>query len=204
MTLLLAGTHMVAFLLGALVCYRVVLWYGRRIDIHFSEDDMAEPAPETTPRRFPTFLILVIVALFVIVVIGGLQARQWQQDAADSADKLATAVDASDLQRGCLNRWAKNIGDTITARSDSNTDLRAAEKAKDEADDAVTDVFVAAFLTDPPPPDADLEEQFTDALNHYVHAKAHLAEVRAEVESTTAENPYPELDLHCDNPLDPK
>lgn len=199
---LLAVTHLAAFILGAFVCYRLVLRVGRgrTLNIHLSEDPVTR-TPESK-RHSSTFLMLVIVALFVIIVIGGWQARTWQQQAQDSAQTLKESVAAADQQRGCLNRWAEETGDTITARSNSTAKLRRAEKRKDRADDAVTDVFVTAFLTDPPPPDSELKDEFARALQEYVDAKAHLAEVSAEVETTTESNPYPELDLNCEDPLE--
>lgn len=199
---LLAVTHLVAFILGAFVCYRLVMraGRGRTLNIHLSEALVTRT--QESKRHSSMFLILMIVALFITIVIGGWQARTWQQQAQDSAQTLKESVAAANLHRGCLNRWAQETTDTITTRSNSTAKLRRAEKRKGRADDAVTDVFVTAFLTDPPPPDSELKDEFARALQEYVDAKAHLAEVSAQVESTTETNPYPELDLNCEDPLE--
>lgn len=142
-----------------------------------------------TGRISSTAWLVIIVACLIVTGIG-VQAWLFQR-AADERDSEAAQ------QRDCITEWAVALTDTIQLRANGNAELRAATTRKDNADDAVLDVFVDAFITSPPPPQAELEEQFREALEEYVAAKKNLQIVSGTVEGEQAKNPYPVLDLEC-------
>lgn len=211
MTLLLACTHLLAFLLGASVCRWAVVRYGRPlVEPQLSEDSVTQATTQDQPRRGASFRVglVVLVASIVLIVIGG-QAYLNQRADDDKDRKIAAQTaeieaQAAKLQgvQGCLADWADDLTTTIQARSGTNVRLRNAQKRKDRADDRVTDVFVDAVLTQPPPPQDRLLLDITAALKGYVKQKEHLATVQGEVSETTAANPYPVLDLDCDPEAD--
>lgn len=195
---LLACTHLAAFLLGAWVCYRVVLRYGRRVAEDISREDLMLDGDgnggedQARPRRSSRRLAVVsIVASAVVMIIGG-QAylNQRDQDAASRRD---------DHQRQCVVQWAADFTASTRARIDVNLELRDATVAKDSAVDGVFNVFVLALSPDKPPKH-QLEQQFKDALGAYVKARDHLAQVTKDVATTSTENPPPVLDLDCKLP----
>jgi D-alanyl-D-alanine carboxypeptidase len=142
------------------------------------------PALSDRGHRPPSrrLIVVAIVSSLFVVMIG---AFAWY----DNRQR--------DHEEKCLSDWAATIAETVQIRSEGTEDLRKAQKRKGEADDAVTQVFVAAFLTTPPPPKPQLEDQFRAALSEFVKAKANLATVQARVDKIVAAHPYPTLDLGC-------
>lgn len=194
MTLLLVATHVAAFALGALVCNRVVLWYGRSLDIHISEDTMVEA---DQPRRsLPLIVVVLIASLFVIVIAG----------------QAYFSRKASDQEQGCTNRWASDFTGYYQGRLQVSSAVREATVARDEATVAwqqavggIFTLFIVALSPDKPPQE-QLEAQFSDALNAFSSASDTLEETRQSLAEATAAagvpDPPPVLDLDCDNPLE--
>jgi hypothetical protein len=139
--------------------------------------------------------IVLIVAALVVAGIG-VQALLSQRASSDRADEM-------DRQQACQNQWAVDLTEVIELRSQGNADVRAATLRKNAADDAVTAVFVEAFLTKPRPSNDVLEQHFTEALEEFQEAKKNLQIVSGTVENQQAKNPYPTLDLDC-TPRDQK
>lgn len=210
MTEVLPLTHLVCFLLGGLFVYR---YFPRAVERALDQaDDHADPdggtpvepeqeQPESeTPQggdsAFSIKLIAVVLIAAVFVIIIGAQAYLDGRDR-DRAAVRDRARDKQDrIQQVCQQRWADKLTRTIQARTEVNARLRAAETEKDAADDAITDLFVVAVSPNPPA-DADLLKKFQKALADYVKARDHLAEVRADVSTTSVLHPYPTLKLDC-------
>lgn len=200
MTLLSITTHLAMFLLGAAVCRWTTIRIGPKACTHLSEVLMADPdTPDDDPkprRRVSTFLIAVIVALFLIVVVGGFQALRWQHEAAESRH-----------QGECLSQWASSFTDYYQGRLAVSGDVRDATVVRDNATVAwqgavggIFTLFIVALSPDKPPQHV-LEQQFSDALTAFTDASKALDKARADLAAATAvagaSDPPPVLDLDC-------
>jgi hypothetical protein len=142
-------------------------------------------------RRLPSLrlILTILLSCLFLIVIAAFVLVDNQRRAADE--------EARDNEQRCMTMWAEEFTVVTRARTEVSARVREAQQRKDAADNAITDVFVAAFLNNPPPSDGELEKRFERALREYVEARDHLAEVVADADKTSRENPFPVLNLSC-------
>lgn len=183
----LVVTHLAAALFGALVCYRLVLRYGRRLDIHLvSEDtmDQTPPSSETESRRSVRLSIVVIIACFLVMVIGG---QAWWSHRNDTHNAAVLAH-----HDACANVWSGQIHGSLQASREATGKLRATDEHWHKRVDAIFQLLIAS-RTDPDISDAQIDL----IVANYQRAKARLFTSYDAAAQTTVDNPYPVLDPNC-------
>lgn len=160
------------------------------------------------PRGGPTrgALVLIILLAAGVIIAIGLQQRAFQQQQTRETQEASDRAAAARRQAVCVERWGKEVIDTITARTaatgtvdEADKRVAAAATRRDAAIDAVLDAVIGLRSIPPEATTADLDA----ALRRFSTAKAALNAARETVkdaegsaEQTRQQNPYPLLDCN--------
>ena len=152
--------------------------------MHTTDD--GQPTETKRERRSLRFAILTLISSLLVLGIG--VQGYLNQERLDRAD------DQRAEQVRCIEKWADSLIDTITTRVDATDSVAA---AKDDRDKALAHIIAVVIDARQVPPRAT-DQDFTQALNRYAEANAHLDDVIHDAGKTRNANPYPELVLDCE------
>jgi hypothetical protein len=193
----LAATHVAAALLGAFSGILITrIRSVREVITHEEHDHMPTPhEPDDHPHPAVVRRSLRdrvkgkgptpgAIALFLI--LGGLMT-------------IAFAVQQSTFQSdakerdACTERWGTDLVTTFENRFKATKKLETAQKARDDALDAI----ILAVIASEDLPRAEAEKAFAAALSAFATAKADLVTVEKAVDTARRNNAYPKL--QCDD-----
>lgn len=158
--------------------------------------------PEGPREPLSRLIITLLVAAAIIITIG-LQSLLYQRsNTARDKDFIAERVadDQHDTRvQTCTKEWADDMRVSVALARSFTKDLEDALTRRNEALDAIVLLFVEAnALPEGQKPGPELVAKFDSALAEFVSAKANLTAVKSTVDQNRVENPFPAIDLQCE------
>lgn len=166
-------THAAAFLAGVATAY-VMVWRLGLPERRTGGSRM----PKRSLRDAPVWVIALCLGGPFLIALG-VQQTAYQRSAEENQQRTEAYV-------SCVDGWARDVTDTLTARTAASAAVTAATTARDEALRELVQTLAELAALPPEAQQTDLSE----ARAEYAATSTALAELQADAESTRASNPY--------------